>query len=105
MIAALSASHLAALALTAGLRRLYVTQDSDYAGMRAAAALIERVERAGIEPIALSPRSDDFNGDLRQIGCTELAAWVQVQLASEDIVYVRYLQWPISTARIGVAPQ
>lgn len=84
MIAALSASHLAALALPAGLRRLYVTQDSDHAGMRAAATLIERVERAGIEPIALSPRSHDFNDDLSLIGSSALAARLRVRLSPTD---------------------
>lgn len=105
MIAALSASHLAALILPPGLRRICVAQDSDPSGTGAAAALTARAGRASIKPIALSPRLADFNDDLRQIGCTELAAWVQVQLASEDIAYVRYRQWPISTSRIGVAPQ
>ncbi|MDX2204016.1 MAG: toprim domain-containing protein [Hyphomicrobiaceae bacterium] len=85
MIAALSASHLAAVILPAALRRLYVTQDSDRAGTRAAATLIERAEHAGIEPIALSPRSDDFNGDLRQVGHAEFAALLRAQLSPEDV--------------------
>jgi hypothetical protein len=86
MIAALSASHLLALALPLGLRRLYLAQDSDHAGARAAAMLTECAGRAGIEPVALSPRSDDFNDDLRQIGPAELAAWVRVQMAPADAV-------------------
>jgi hypothetical protein len=105
MIAALSASHLAALILPPGLRRICVAQDSDPSGPGAAAALTARAGQASIEPIALSPRLADFNDDLRQIGSTELAAWVQVQLAPADVVYVRYRQWPIATARIGVAPE
>lgn len=84
MIAALSASHLAALILPPGLRRICVAQDSDYAGTRAAATLIERVKRAGIEPIALSPRSDDFNDDLRRTGPMELASWLRAQLGAEE---------------------
>jgi hypothetical protein len=86
MIAALSASHLAALVLPVGLRRLYITKDRDDPGTRAAATLIERAERAGIEPIALSPRSDDFNGDLRKTGLVELASWLRVQLAPCDAI-------------------
>lgn len=84
MIAALSASHLAALILPPGLRRICVAQDSDYAGTRASATLIERVKRAGIEPIALSPRSDDFNDDLRRTGPMELASWLRAQLGAEE---------------------
>ncbi|NKE45308.1 DNA primase [Roseomonas frigidaquae] len=84
MIAALSASHLVALVLPPGVRRLYVAQDSDHAGNRAAAMLTECAGRAGIESVALSPRSEDFNEDLRQIGAAELAAWVRVQMAPVD---------------------
>ncbi|WP_244458853.1 DUF7146 domain-containing protein [Roseomonas fluvialis] len=86
MIAALSANHLVALALPPGLRRLYAAQDGDHAGIRAAAMLTEWAWRAGIEPIDVCPRSDDFNSDLRQIGPLELAAWVRVQIAPEDTV-------------------
>jgi hypothetical protein len=85
MIAALSANHLAALVLPPGLRRLYAAQDGDHAGIRAATTLTECAGRAGIEPIQLSPRSDDFNGDLRQIGPVALSARVRVQLAPEDV--------------------
>jgi hypothetical protein len=34
--------------------------------------------------MALSPRSNDFNDDLREIGPAELAARVRVQLLPED---------------------
>ncbi len=88
MIAALSASHLAALVLPADLRRLYIAQDSDHAGTHAAKTLTEHAGRTGIESIALSPHSDDFNDDLRQIGPAELAAWVRVQLAPKDVTYL-----------------
>jgi hypothetical protein len=84
MIAALSASHLAALLLPLSLHRIYVAQDGDCAGTRAAATLTERAERAGFEPIALGPCLEDFNDDLRQLGPKELTAWVRVQLAPED---------------------
>jgi hypothetical protein len=86
MVAALSSGHLVALVLPIGMRRLYVAQDRDRAGARAAAKLTECAGRAGIEPVALSPRSDDFNDDLRQIGHAELTAWVRVQMAPADAV-------------------
>ena len=44
MVAALSANHLAALALPSGLRRLYIALDNDGAGRRAAEALSARAE-------------------------------------------------------------
>jgi hypothetical protein len=88
MIAALSASHLAALVLSPSLRRLYVAQDSDLSGSHAAAILTVRAGRRGIEPIALRPRSDDFNDDLLQIGPAELADWVRVQLEPRDARYL-----------------
>jgi hypothetical protein len=88
MIAALSASHLVALVLPPGLRRIYVAQDSDHAGSQAAAMLIERAGRNANEPIPLSPRLEDFNDDLRRIGPAELAAWVRDQLAPEDASYL-----------------
>jgi hypothetical protein len=78
MIAALSASHLAALVLPLGLRRLYAAGGSDRAGVNATAIMIESADRQNIESFALRPRCGDFNDDLRQIGSTELSAWVRV---------------------------
>ncbi|BDG74383.1 DUF7146 domain-containing protein [Roseomonas fluvialis] len=91
MIAALSASHLAALVLPACIRRLYLAQDNDHAGIGAAATLTEWAGRAGIEPLALRPRSADFNADLRQISPVDLAAWVRIQLAPEDVASIRQM--------------
>jgi hypothetical protein len=88
MVAALSASHLAALVLPLGLRRLYVAGDNDGAGMYAAMAIVGRAAKGASEPITLSSRTGDFNDDLRQIGPAELAAWVRVQLAPKDIAYL-----------------
>jgi len=82
--AALSAGHLAALILPAGLRRLYIARDADAAGDRAVASLTERAIAAGIEAITLSPRLGDFNDDLRELGVAELRANLRVQLAPED---------------------
>jgi len=49
MVAALSASHLAALLFPPTLRRLYVVLDRDPAGNAAMASLAHRAEAAGIE--------------------------------------------------------
>jgi len=95
MVSALSASHLAALILPRGLRRLNVARDNDEAGAGAVSSVAEWAERQCIQTVVLAPRTGDFNDDLREIGSTELATWVQVQLAPEDVVYVRYRQWPI----------
>jgi hypothetical protein len=70
--------------LPAALRRIYISQDNDDAGTRAAESLAHRAGHHSIEPIVLRPRARDFDDDLRQISPTELAAWVRVQLAPED---------------------
>jgi hypothetical protein len=88
MIAALSASHLAALALASALRRIYIAQDKDKAGKHAAATLAERPERHRVDLVVLRPRSHDFNDDLCRIGPADLAAWVRVQLAPEDVAHL-----------------
>lgn len=85
MAAALSANHLAALLLPQTLRRLYIAHDADAAGDRALAALTERAEAAGIEALALSPRMDDFNDDLRAFGLDALKAALRSQLAPQDV--------------------
>ncbi len=84
-IAALSANHLAALALPPTLRRLYIGRDNDPAGDHATHALTERAQAAGIEVLTLTPRLDDFNDDLQQDGIDAIAAMVRVQLAPEDV--------------------
>ena len=86
MIAALSASNLPALVLPQGLLRLYVARDSDQAGTCAATTLIACAGRVGTEPIALTPRSHDFNDDLSLFGSAALAALLRVQLSPEDVV-------------------
>jgi hypothetical protein len=88
MVAALSASHLAALVLPPILRRVYVAQDCDCAGIHATAALLEGAGRQSIEPVTLSPRSSDFNDDLSSVGHAELAAWVRIHLAPEDVAHL-----------------
>jgi hypothetical protein len=85
MVAALSANHLAALALPSGLRRVYVARDNDPAGRRAVEVLSARAEASGIEALTLTPTADDFNTDLRLFGRDALAALLRVQLAPEDV--------------------
>jgi hypothetical protein len=86
MAAALSANHLAALLLPLTLRRLYIARDADAAGDAALAALTERADAAGIEALALSPGTGDFNEDLRAFGLGALRAALRIQLASQDVV-------------------
>jgi DNA primase len=85
MVAALSANHLAALALPSGLRRVYIALDNDGAGRRAAEVLSARAEAKRVEPITLTPTTDDFNADLRLFGRNALARSLRVQLAPEDV--------------------
>ncbi len=85
MAAALSAGHLAALLIPAGLRRLYIARDADLAGDGAVARLTERAQAAGIEAMTLSPQRGDFNDDLRELGLAELRANLRGQLAPEDV--------------------
>jgi len=85
MASALSANHLAAMLLPTSLRRLYIARDADAAGAAVAATLAQRARAAGIEAIALSPRFDDFNGDLRTFGVDELRAALRIQLTPEDV--------------------
>jgi len=87
MIAALSASNLVALVLPTTIGRIYIAQDNDEAGTRAATALAERAGRHDVEPVALRARARDFNDDPRQIGTSDLAAWLRVRLATADAAY------------------
>jgi hypothetical protein len=86
MVAALSASHLAALLFPPTLRRLYVALDRDPAGNAAMASLAHRAEAAGIEALGLSSRFDDLNEDLRRLGVEEFRASVRLQLSPQDVV-------------------
>ncbi|GEC56996.1 hypothetical protein ABIF38_008478 [Bradyrhizobium japonicum] len=86
MTAALSANHLSAMLLPAGLRRLYIARDADAAGDAVQANLTQRAEDAGVEAIALSPRLGDFNEDLHIFGPEALRAALRLQLVPEDVV-------------------
>ena len=85
IVAALSATHLAAFIPPSGLRRLYIARDNDRVGRRAAEMLGARAHAGGIEALVLTPHWDDFNTDLTTLGPEALAASLRVQLTSEDV--------------------
>jgi hypothetical protein len=85
MVAALSASHLAALVLPPSLKRLYIACDADRAGVRACERLAQRAEHTGVTALALHPRGGDFNDDLRSLGSTALSAALRAQMAPDDL--------------------
>lgn len=84
MIAGLSGAHLAALLFPKELKRLYVAQDADPAGVAALATLRERASEACVEVVALEPCRDDFNDDLRRLGTVSLARTLVSQLKAAD---------------------
>ena len=84
VVAALSATHLAAFIPPSGLRRLYIARDNDRVGRRAAEMLSARADAEGIEALVLTPHCDDFNTDLTTLGGEALAASLRVQLAPDD---------------------
>jgi hypothetical protein len=85
MVAALSASRLAGLALPPGLARLYVACDSDAAGRRAFERLSLRGQAEGFVARALQAAGGDFNDDLRARGPVGLAISLRTQLSPEDL--------------------
>lgn len=82
MVAALTANHLAALLLPAGLVQLVIARDNDDAGIRAAVRLRARAEAQGVAVRDLVPCLGDFNDDLRRLGAVALARQVHEQLAA-----------------------
>jgi hypothetical protein len=84
LVAGLSSSHLAAVALPRSLRRLYVARDVDPAGDAAMVTLVERTSAAEIELVPLSPVLDDFNDDLRTLGRGQLTRAIMGQLHVDD---------------------
>ncbi len=86
MVAALSANHLAALELAAGLARLYVAQDQDAAGRMASEQLRARGHDARIEVRELVPVRGDFNEDLCRAGPEALLTRLLDQLAPDDVL-------------------
>jgi hypothetical protein len=86
MVAALSASHLAAYIPSPELKRLYVARDADDAGRRAAEALSRRAQDLGIETLTLAPRVGDFNEDLVAFGAPAVLRALGAQLAPQDVL-------------------
>lgn len=86
LAACLSSAHLAAMAFSPTLRRLYVLRDDDQAGDHAVTTLQARTQEAGIECLVLSPRLADFNDDLRYLGRGAMRAILHPQLAPQDVV-------------------
>jgi hypothetical protein len=84
IVAALSATHLAAFVPPSGLRRLYIACDNDRVGRRAAEMLGARAHAGGIEALVLTPHWDDFNTDLTTLGSEALMASLRLQLAPDD---------------------
>lgn len=84
MIAALSASHLAALKPSPQLRRLYIAVDRDDAGRNATVRLQERLNAQGIETLHLHPQHKDFNDDLIADGLPMLRPHIADQLRADD---------------------
>jgi len=85
MVAALSASHLAALVLPPGLERLYIACDADPAGRRACERLAERARAGGAVMLPLHPRRGDFNDDLHKDGAEALSAALRARMAPDDL--------------------
>ncbi len=85
MAATLSAPCLAALILDPPPARLYIARDNDAAGLRAAKGLRMRTEPHGVEVIDLSPKLDDWNGDLSAFGRAGVLTRLAGQLAPGDL--------------------
>jgi phage/plasmid primase-like uncharacterized protein len=89
MVAALSASHLAALVLPPGLKRLYIACDADGAGRCACERLAERARTTGgAVVLSLHPHGGDFNDDLRAHGAEALAVALRSQIGHEDLAHL-----------------
>lgn len=84
VIAALSATHLAALIFPPGLVRLYVAREPDRAGRRAFARLCARGSRQGIAVLPLDAEGSDLNADLRSLGVARLRERIALQMHAED---------------------
>jgi hypothetical protein len=85
MLAALSATHLSAVAFPASLRRLYIARDNDDAGIRAADQLTARAGELGIDAIVLVPRLGDFNDDLQEMPLDMFCEGIRIQIDPEDV--------------------
>jgi hypothetical protein len=84
LVAATSAPLLGALILPAGTRRLYIIQDEDEAGERAATKLAERATVAGLWWRIFHPRANDLNDDLRLTGPGDIGERLLAILHRDD---------------------
>ena len=84
-IACLSANHLAAFQLPAGLQRLYIAREDDPAGRKAASTLWNVAKTAGVEPVMLDAEHGDLNEDLRGLGLEALRTRLRGQLKPSDV--------------------
>lgn len=80
MVAALSASHLAALTLPPALDRLWIARDRGAAGHQAAVRLRARAEAEDVAVHDLVPRLGDFNEDLLTSGRAPFTARIRALL-------------------------
>ena len=80
--AALTASNLRAFEPPEGLRTLWIAQDADGPGDRAAKALAERLSREApsLSVERLVPERGDFNDMLRAMGPRQLARWLRERM-------------------------
>ncbi len=84
MAAGVSATHLSALVLPPGLRRLYVLRDNDSAGGYAEERLGRRCRDAGIDCRVLIPSAKDLNIDLRAGPVPAVKARLLAQMEPAD---------------------
>lgn len=90
MLAALTATHLAAIHFPRGLKRLYIAADNDKAGREATEALTARAFNAGIDVQFLRSIDNDWNDDLRHHSRAELILRLSGMLVGDDAQ--RYLR-------------
>ncbi len=76
LVAALSAAHLAAWKIPAGLRRLIIAADNDCAGQNAARKLADGAKADGVKVQTFVSTGKDFNDDLRRVTREQL--WRQM---------------------------
>ncbi len=84
VVAATSASHLAALLFPPGLQRLYVAREHDNAGDAAWARLCARPDAETIELVPLEPMRKDLNDDLMADGRERFADHLLSQMHPDD---------------------
>ncbi len=84
MVAATSASHLGALILPPGLKRLYVATDEDAAGHTAAEKIAFRHIDSDLDIRLLRPAYDDWNTDLLKLGASEARRRLSLQIGPND---------------------